>query len=405
MRATRDRQPEQELVMNLRIGPPGTASGRAPTAPGPAPPAEPPHRGASGRRHDLDWLRAAAVLGVFVFHAAHPFDLFDWHVKNQQRSFALTLLLGFFGAWGMGLLFLLAGGASWLALRSRTSGQYLVERCRRLAVPFLAGSVVLSPVQAFIQAVHERRWTGSFLAFVPSYWRGLAGPGSSFERAVTPAWFGAFGYHLWFLGFLFAFSAVGLPLFRYLEGGRGRRIVGRVALWGGRPGGALLFAVPVVCAQVGLRAVAPAEHDWADFAAYLAFFVAGYVLFADQRLTVAVRRDGPVAFAVGVAAFAVLVATDFPAWFERWAAHPAYSMEYVLMTSLFSVNAWSWTIVAVSLGMRSRRFRTPLPRSIGELALPFYVLHQPVILALAFFVVQAHAGIPAKLTLVLAGSF
>jgi len=391
--------------MTPRDTPPGTASAHGHAGPRQTLPAGPPHGGAPARRHDLDWLRAAAVLGVFAFHAAHPFDLFDWHVKNAQRSFALTLLLGFFSPWGMGLMFLLAGAASRLALQSRTAGQYLGERCRRLAVPFLAGSALLTPIQAYLEAVHQRRWTGSLLAFVPSYWRDLAGRMWSLERGATPAWFGALGYHLWFLGFLFAFSAIALPLFRYLERGRGRRLVLRLAARSGRPGGALLFAVPVVLAQAGLRAVAPGEHDWADFVGYLAFFVAGYVLATDQRLTAAARRDGPVAAVVGVAAFVALVATDFPAWFQRWTAHPGYSWDYLLMTSLFAVDAWAWTIVAVSLRMRSRRFQAPLPRAIGELALPFYVLHQPVILAIAFFAVQARAGIPAKLALVLGSSF
>jgi glucans biosynthesis protein C len=391
--------------MNPRATPPGTTSGHGRSGPRQAPTADLPHRGAPARRHDLDWLRAVAVFGVFVFHAAHPFDLFDWHVKNDQRSFALTLLLGFFSPWGMGLMFLLAGAASRLALRSRTAGQYLAERWRRLAVPFLAGSVLLSPVQGYVEAVHRRRWTGSFLAFVPGYWRDLAGRVPSSGHGVTPAWFGAVGYHLWFLGFLLACSAAALPLFRYLESDRGRRLVARVAAWSGRSGGALLFAAPLVLSQAGLRAIAPDEHDWADFASYLAFFVAGYVLTADWRLKAAVRRDGPVAAVVGVAAFAALVATDFPAWLQRWLVHPGYSWDYLLMTSLFAVDAWSWTVAAVSLGMRSRRFQAPLPRSIGELALPFYVLHQPVILVIALFVVQARAGVPVKLALVLGSSF
>lgn len=45
-----------------------------------------------------------------------------------------------------------------------------------------------------------------------------------------------------------------------------------------------------------------------------------------------------------------------------------------------------------------------MPRAAG-LALPFYVLHQPVILVAASVVVRWSAGIPVKLALVLAGSF
>lgn len=367
--------------------------------------APPRSRTATARRHDLDWLRVVAVLAVFVFHAAHPFDLVDWHVKNDQRSLAVTLVLGPFVPWGMGLLFLLAGAGSRFALRSRTARQYLRERWQRLAIPFVAGSALLSPIQAYVEAVHRGRWAGSLLAFIPSWWRDLGAGIWHLERNPGPAWIGEFGYHLWFLGFLFAFSVIGLPVFGYLERAGARRVVSRVVALSRRRGGALLFAVPITLAQVGLRAAFPDEHDWGEFAFYLTFFVAGYVIFSDQRLEAAVRRDLPIALALGVVGLVALVAADFPEWLERWSAAPTYSLDYLLMESLYSVYAWSWTVVALGVGGRVRRFQTPLPPAVGGLALPFYVLHQPVILVIASVVVQGSAGIPLKLALVLVGSF
>ena len=41
--------------------------------------------GKSARLYYLDWLQVLAVLGVFLFHAFHPFDaLFDWHIKSEE---------------------------------------------------------------------------------------------------------------------------------------------------------------------------------------------------------------------------------------------------------------------------------------------------------------------------------
>jgi peptidoglycan/LPS O-acetylase OafA/YrhL len=40
-----------------------------------------------------------------------------------------------------------------------------------------------------------------------------------------------------------------------------------------------------------------------------------------------------------------------------------------------------------------------------EAVLPFFLLHQPVIVVLAFYVVQWQAGIPEKLVIVVLGSF
>ncbi len=48
------------------------------------------------RLHYLDWLRVIAILGVFLYHAIHPFDLTDWHVKNAELSRPLTAILLFF---------------------------------------------------------------------------------------------------------------------------------------------------------------------------------------------------------------------------------------------------------------------------------------------------------------------
>ena len=49
------------------------------------------------RLHYLDWLQVLAVLGVFLFHAVHPFDdLADWHIKNVEKSVLATFFAGFF---------------------------------------------------------------------------------------------------------------------------------------------------------------------------------------------------------------------------------------------------------------------------------------------------------------------
>ncbi|MFN8486235.1 MAG: hypothetical protein U0350_01505 [Caldilineaceae bacterium] len=38
------------------------------------------------RLHYLDWLRLLAIFGVFLYHAVHPFDFTNWHIKNAELS-------------------------------------------------------------------------------------------------------------------------------------------------------------------------------------------------------------------------------------------------------------------------------------------------------------------------------
>ena len=58
--------------------------------------------GKSARLHYLDWLQVLAVLGVFLFHALHPFsDLADWNIKSAKKSLLATLFSILFTPWGM----------------------------------------------------------------------------------------------------------------------------------------------------------------------------------------------------------------------------------------------------------------------------------------------------------------
>jgi peptidoglycan/LPS O-acetylase OafA/YrhL len=289
-------------------------------------------------------------------------------------------------------------------LRSRSARRYLGERWRRLGVPFLVGSALLGPVQGYVEAVDKGTWSGSPAAYVPAWFGDLASSAWRLDPGISPRWFGHVGFHLWFLGFLLAFSLLGLPVFRFLERDGARRIIDRLAGWAGRPGGSLLFAVPITVVYLGLRPAFPAEHDWADFGYLFAFFLTGYVLVGEPRLLAAVRRDAALAAAVGVAGFGGLLAGFASGAAERWITDPGYNLETSLVTILFSVYAWSWVVVALGFGLRARRLQSPPPGWVGTLGMPFYVLHQPVILVIALFVVQTGAGVPVKLAVVLVGS-
>jgi len=116
---------------------------------------QPPPK-SSQRLHYLDWLQVLAILGVFLFHAVHPFDgLADWHIKNAETSVLATFFVGFFNLWGMPFFFTMAGATSWFSLRRRTAGRYVSERVTRLLIPFIVGSIVLTPIQAYYEFTHK----------------------------------------------------------------------------------------------------------------------------------------------------------------------------------------------------------------------------------------------------------
>jgi fucose 4-O-acetylase-like acetyltransferase len=173
------------------------------------------------RLHYLDWLRVLAILGVFLFHAVHPFDFADWTIKNAELSETVTAFLGLLFPWGMPFFFLIAGAGSWFALRRRTASQFATERFQRLLIPYLVGCVLLSPIMLYFQWRHvalRDLWHGPFWQYVLLHRAGF-----------SPRWFGEVGYHLWFLAFLFCFSLLGLPFFLWLKGESGQAVLARLA--------------------------------------------------------------------------------------------------------------------------------------------------------------------------------
>lgn len=352
----------------------------------------------------LDWLRVIALFGVFLYHCLQPFSTDDWHVKNGELSEALTIPILFFGSWGIGFFFLISGAGAWLALRWRTPGGYARERLTRLLVPLVVAFVLLAPVQAYLEATHFGWYEGSFLAFVPRFFEEVWAQVRDIGVGSDPLLVG-FMYHLWFVVFLLWYSLLGIPLFVWLRGERGRRVIESIGDRARHRGVTLLGAIPVVLATTAVFAAFPEEHDWGEFVYYLGFFIGGFVLMADERLVRAVRRDLWPALAVALAGMAGLTVAGVESFIERWEGSTPYSWGYLVFFGTVAVQAWAWSQAAMSVGMRVRAFQRPLPRVVGDAAMPFFIVHQPVIVAVAFVVVGWDAGILVKFLAVLLASF
>jgi len=350
------------------------------------------------RLHYLDSLRVLAVFMVFVFHAAKPFTAGDWHIMNAQASVAATIFfMAFLAPWGMPFFFLLAGAGAWFALRKRTARQFAGERFRRLLVPFLVGSALFTPLQAYFEWKFATRAEGFM--------------GSCLQLQITDRWGGwnptltdFLGYHLWFLGYLFTFSLIALPLLLWLKGASGRGVISRLAALCAHRGGILLFILPLLMAQLGLRPFYPDEHSWADFCYYLVFFLSGYLFCADERFWQAIRRDRWLALAVGIVALLGLAVISALGEGETWFWEPSEPWFYLIWT-LAPIDAWCWSLFMLFIGMRFLDFSNKWLQYGQEAIVPFYLLHQPVIIVIAFYVVQWQAGVTVKMLAVIAGSF
>jgi peptidoglycan/LPS O-acetylase OafA/YrhL len=124
------------------------------------------------------------------------------------------------------------------------------------------------------------------------------------------------------------------------------------------------------------------------------------VLLSDERFIPAVRRDGPIALVVALATTAALVGLGIGEWLMS-SADRGLDWRFAPAAGLFALEGWAWTVVILNVGIRLAALQRPVSPRVGDAVLPVYVVHQPVILAVAFFVVQWPLGILPKWLVVL----
>ncbi|WP_027483522.1 acyltransferase family protein [Deinococcus pimensis] len=336
------------------------------------------------RRSDLDVLRVLAIFGLLFFHATRVFDVSEpFYVQNDVRSALLTYgVIGTYGRWSMELLFVISGMASWYALRGRSSRAYLRERLARLGVPFVFGVLVLVPPQAYLATTTYE----PYLSFLRRYFTDFSDL-SGYHGTFTPA-------QLWFVLFLLVYAVVALPFFRWWSAPERQA-------W--RDGMARAFTSPLALlswtAPLALAGALPGVGG-KNVVGYLVYFALGYVLAGTPSYQAAIDRDRNKLAVVAVASCAVLTAS----WMTEGGTERGNLTEVALH---FTRTLCAWSSVLTLLGYAHTHLnlrRRGLARA-NEAAFPVYVVHQTVLVAVAFVVVPLHLNVSVKYLILVTVTF
>ena len=103
------------------------------------------------RRNEIDWIRNIGVLLLFVFHTASIFTYYEpWYIWSDNKSWVATIIFILCIPWHMPILFFLAGVSTRFSLGNRSGRTYVMERVRRLLIPFILGMLILVPPQGYL---------------------------------------------------------------------------------------------------------------------------------------------------------------------------------------------------------------------------------------------------------------
>lgn len=353
------------------------------------------------RRSDIDWLRVFATYLLLLFHVGMVFNPAPfYHVRNHDVSLFFLILCGFIGLWHMPLFFLLAGWSAFASLSMRGTPDFLRERFLRLFVPLVAGCILLMPSIKYLELSSglDANYTGlyvaptlqeSFRQVIPS---GLpvAAPFNETFLEFLPTFFTTLSRftwaHLWFVAYLLTFTILYLPLFRRLLRSH-EWFTGRVSPW-------WVYApiVPLAIIQVTMREHWPGLqnliNDWANFAYYSLFLIAGFLLARFPALELAAQAERTRALVIGLSATLVLLL----------AVLGVFSSPTVILAHT-AVAGWCFVLAFLGWARRLLSFTTPALRYLTESAFPVYLLHQSAIVIPGYFLIQLPLSTGTKFVL------
>lgn len=344
----------------------------------------------------MDWLRIAAFALLIVYHVAMVFAPWDWVIHTPRSYAALVPPMALLTPWRLPLLFAVSGYASRkLYDRAGSPAAFAESRSKRLLIPLAFGMAAIVPLEMWVR-VMETGYPHGYLHFwAVDYWRS-----GEFYGREFPSW-----EHLWFIAYLAAYSFV-LAGVLALWGGRVMAAIGWLADWCSV--GMRLLWMPIaglIVIRLALLFVVAERQgltrDWSGHAQYLPIFLFGFALAGAPQLWPAIERIWKRAFLIAALAGLPVVLIEM-----RWpgSAVPPHAM-MALDRACRVTMAWCMILglfhVAETWWNRDHRWRRPL----AEAVFPFYIIHHPAIVLIAWYTLPLGLGPVTEFALLLGGTF
>jgi hypothetical protein len=244
--------------------------------------------------------------------------------------------------------------------------------------------------------MNHGRFSGSFFSFLPEYFNGL------YLAIGAPGNFAFQGMHLWYLLFLFLYGLLCYRLFVWLKAG-GREILNRITSLFAIPGLIYLwFVLPLLIMKALIpRPVLDVGAGGWGFLYYIWFLISGFLIVSSDRLQRHIKNQRWISLLLGVVLVSAYLYQLFgtsrlvlPPWISGW-----------IYTLLSFFSAWCWLFAILGFGMRHLAFERPGLRYANEGVLPFFILHQTVLLCVGYFVTAWQIPDVLKWAIIFSGAF
>ena len=302
----------------------------------------------SERRHDIDWLRVIAIGLLLIYHIAiifQPWAMFIGFIRSDESVEALWTPMTMLNVWRIPLLFYVSGMGLYFAMRKRNWKQLLLDRTKRILLPFAFGIVAIVPLHMFIFQKYYNLPLGYY-----------SGQG-----------------HLWFLGNIFVYVLLLLPLCYYLkkhEEGLIKRVLSTIM---SHPGGPLLislfFVIEVLLVKPQLFSLyAQTWHGF--FNGFLAFFFGFLLVYSGKTFWQTVLKWRWLYLGLAIILYGIrfaVFATEAPGY-------------------LTAIESNAWILAVFGFGYKYLNKPSKTLNYLSQAAYPVYIIHMFVLYAGAYII-------------------
>ncbi|MEO0573243.1 MAG: acyltransferase family protein [Bacteroidota bacterium] len=343
---------------------------------------------ASGRLHYIDWLRVLAFATLIIFHCAVPFvEHYHWEINSKETSPWITRIIWWMHQWRLPLLFFIAGVGVRFSLRKRSVLNFFGERVIRLFIPLAFAIFFITPIQVYFEWLQEGKISMDYWEFYPSVYKIIPYPEGSFTWS-----------HMWFVAYLFVFTIVLIPIFSLAKIKWFNRLKTFFNTIFSHPLPCLFLSLPFVLYIFTLFVDWPEQgsliDDWYVFISSITFYLLGFLLSGMDAFWQTCLKHRKVFFIVAILLAGILIGK----YYWDWKLYRPKSQNFWLYQYGILNGFHIWMIILSSVGytMKYLDYSNPKLIYLNTAIYPFYILHQAVIVASGYYVLQWNIGIPLK---------
>ncbi|MBB1468396.1 acyltransferase [Pseudoalteromonas sp. SG41-5] len=331
------------------------------------------------RRYDLDWLRVIAF-GLLIFYHTGMLYSQNWgfHFKSQYLSSSVENVMLLLSPWRMGLIWFISGVALRFIIARFSLDMFLITRSVKILLPLLFGIWFIVPIQLYAQMSQEVGLAMSFWQFYQQFFD-LTNP--LFNHYQAGIWPHVDVNHLWYLRSLWQFTLLLVLMIPLLHHATVQAVITRLC----ERSLVIVFIVLLLPLCI-LKLSWPSDTFRYPMGAL--FLLYGYLLAWQPAFYSQLLRHWQALLVVFILGYLVVVLGYHMIW-----QNPAASQwQITSMDMLYTAQRLVGVLFMLALAQRFLNHDHPKLALLNCAVFPFYLLHQSIIIGLAFYLSKLQLG-------------